>query len=177
MMVPIFNYNSRAFTILAVCFILAIVYFSEKENGIHADVSNVGRATSGAKYVIEVDPTKSKSDQPWYVRVALAFVGNKISSPPASSPTDVLGGEHDMSKARMGSRVSVVYYRIMPKPDALPQPVELVLGSGTLPKEVENEIIGMSVGQKRVFTMGGEDYVITLVDILRSNVNNPSERH
>ncbi len=172
-MLPIFNYNSRSFTILAIIFIACLAYYNISDKS--SSEVEVPNSAAGARYVMEIDP--NNPDKTWWERAILFVFGREINKKIEHNkqlkelPT---GTTTDGYISKVGDKALIVYYSTNPMPPFMPSPEEVIIGKNNLPKDVDKMLIGLRVGDKREFKSGNTNYHIELISIIepsRESIN------
>lgn len=126
-------------------------------------------SASGAKYTIEVDPSVKYSDKTFYEKAIMFLFSEKINQGLESKGNNAkpAGGMIHASGqvAKIDDKVTIIFHKTNPLPLILPSPVEVVVGSSTLPPELNKALAGMHIGQRREYAIGSNLYDVMLLQI------------
>jgi hypothetical protein len=176
-MLPVFNYNSRSFTTLAVILLAILGYYAFNESS--SQNIQTPNSTVGARYVMEVDPGNADKTL-WEKFILFVFkseIDQKIeqNTQVKSLPEPYPKITKNNYVSKTGDKVLVIYYATNPLPPFIPSPEEVIIGNNNLPKSVDKMLSGLKVGEKREFKSGDINYHIELIGIVEPTNDKPQK--
>lgn len=178
------DFNSKFFKILSLVFLIYLVYLVVEERRSQTvfvpnqDLPSVN-AAPGAKYTIEIDPSKPASEQTFFEKTIQFLFAKKIESEVQNQQKLE---QYNMSpKTENRAAINGDIVKVIIKEEGSADNVEpklYIIGGGALDKDLEARLIGMKIGEVKDTEVNGKKYRIELLDInpvgsLNKQLNQP----
>jgi len=161
------QFNNKYFTLLAIIFLIYIFYSSHQNAPKNQFKNNNSMPVSGSKYKLTIDPTKPDSEKSLIEKWLINKYMQNNSGNGQNNTTPILSP----SAIKVGDSVKITYKDLNINKTKV---ISLKVGEQTLPKVVEDNLIGMDLGVTKVMNLvddkGNKLYIeVTILGIERTS--------
>lgn len=150
----IFDYNSKIFTFLSICLMGWLIWNEPSHKPKRDFLKNEQSCVKNAKWQINIDP--NDPNLRWYEKAALYLSGHSTKSNP----------NHDALKAKRLCKIGEsVLILLFPKEAGYKtmNPIQVKIGNGDVPKEVDDALLEMYAGQEKDLVIGDIRYTLKVI--------------
>lgn len=162
-----FNYNSKTFTILAIIFMMILIYQNQKRSGNYG-FNDDEQAVIG-RYNIEVNPKKPESEMTFVEKVLLWSFGEKLKSAENQNtvidrmPSHGDSEEQRKNPIKKGDKVLLTISDV--NEDKPKEPLMILVGDAMQGAEIDDAVIGLKVNDVRMVKVKDKTYHIAIIAV------------